>query len=1063
MNALESAFVAAHPVLRIGVDAGYAPYSYFDTNGDFNGVAAEFVARIESLLGIRFKPVGNLSWPQILRAAADKRLDVIATAVKLPERESYLAFTQIYLPTPLVILTRKDETQINASEDLGGHRVALVKGYSSTQQVIGLLSDIQPVLVETPLEGLRSLSAGQTDAYIGVLGVSSYLAEQNGIGNLHVANAFDMQTNGQRFAVRKDWPVLARLIDRALKAIPQADKAAIFKRWLPVTSANTSLRNWRYWRWVEWFAIVLVLALGLFALWHWQLKIQLAQRTKELHKVLDERNRSLAAREQTLALLEQVQREQLATTHRLQSILEHTPANVFIKHADGRYLYINENLARQWGVTKEQVIGKTDHDLIDAGLADELRTQDRQVLSSGTAGTFDLELPTANGRGNFLTVKFPISAEVGSAPHALTQLCGIGIDTTGHKRAEAQIRAHHQILESVFQSIPDLFFRLTADGTILDYLANRDDDLYLPPEAFLERRMQDVLPPPANRLFARKIRQAVESGHLTSFVYALTVAAGQRHYEARLKRVAAGSEIVVIIRDITAQYQDQQALKRSRADLARAQFIGGLGNWSWDVNGGGIEWSEQLYRILGMKPQQPVLGYRQFITRVHAQDRLAFRTYSRELLHSKPDTPVSAFRYRVVLPNGEIRWLETFVEAEFTEQGHLARLFGTVQDISEDILAQQNLQAQTAHIQTLLNTTHDGYILADAQGRIEDVNPAYCELLGYQRDELIGMTVAQIEVSLTETQVQERIEVMRATGGARFETRHRHRDGRVLELEVSITLMERNDQPLFAAFVHDITVRKQVTAELDRAYAELEQRVSERTAELSAANQELEAFSYSVSHDLRAPLRAIQGFEQALMEDFHDNLPPQAQEYLQEIAIGSRRMNEQIEGLLALSRSTRSELQRENVRLDLLVLEIHSRFCRRAPERKVHFSTPEPLPANADIKLLKSLLEILLENAWKYTSGTVQAEITFLSRMDNAEIIYALRDNGCGFDMRFADKLFQPFQRLHNQSEYPGLGIGLATAQRIVRRHGGWIQGQGQPGGGACFEFTLSPAQEAKA
>ncbi len=230
----ETRWLAAHPVIRIGVDPGYAPYAYVDAQGRFRGVAAEFADKVSALLGIRMELVPLPSWTDIIEAAKAHRIDVITTAVKLPEREAYLGFTRMYIPTPLVIVTRADTPRLESPDDLQHYPVALVTRYAGSKKVLQRHPDLKVLFVETPLEGLRAVSAGDADAYVGVLGVSTWLASQHGLSNLKVNIGFEMVENGQNYGVRKDWPELVALLDKALAAIPDEDKAAIFWRWVPV-------------------------------------------------------------------------------------------------------------------------------------------------------------------------------------------------------------------------------------------------------------------------------------------------------------------------------------------------------------------------------------------------------------------------------------------------------------------------------------------------------------------------------------------------------------------------------------------------------------------------------------------------------------------------------------------------------------------------------------------------------------------------------------------------------------------------------------------------------------
>jgi signal transduction histidine kinase len=236
----------------------------------------------------------------------------------------------------------------------------------------------------------------------------------------------------------------------------------------------------------------------------------------------------------------------------------------------------------------------------------------------------------------------------------------------------------------------------------------------------------------------------------------------------------------------------------------------------------------------------------------------------------------------------------------------------------------------------------------------------------------------------------------------------------------------------------------------------LESKVDERTRELAASNQELEAFSYSVSHDLRAPLRTIDGFSLALEEDFAEKLDAQGKDYISRVRNGVQRMGTLIDSLLQLSRVTRSDVQRELIDLSQLATLVFREIQASDPEREVNWIAQPGVIAEADPRLMRIAFENLVGNAWKFTARSPDATVTFGSSPQNGKTVYFLRDNGAGFDMAYVDRLFTAFQRLHGERDFKGSGIGLATVSRIIRRHHGSIWAEGEPGKGATFFFTLA-------
>jgi signal transduction histidine kinase len=279
------------------------------------------------------------------------------------------------------------------------------------------------------------------------------------------------------------------------------------------------------------------------------------------------------------------------------------------------------------------------------------------------------------------------------------------------------------------------------------------------------------------------------------------------------------------------------------------------------------------------------------------------------------------------------------------------------------------------------------------------------------------------------------------------------------EIERRTRALESSNQGL----EHEVAERRRAEEEVQRLNAELEKRVRERTAQLEAANKELEAFSFSVSHDLRAPLRAIDGFSQALLEDFPKNVSDEANRYLLRIQSSTQRMGQLIEDLLNLARVSRGALSRRTVDVSSLARQVVVDLQQRDPGRTVEVSIWDGLSADADPRLLRAALENLIGNAWKFTSKAASPRIEIGALHDGGQTTFFVRDNGAGFDMAYSDKLFGAFQRLHAANDYTGTGIGLATVQRIVHRHGGRIWADAQVGKGAVFHFTLPESAEQSA
>jgi light-regulated signal transduction histidine kinase (bacteriophytochrome) len=290
-----------------------------------------------------------------------------------------------------------------------------------------------------------------------------------------------------------------------------------------------------------------------------------------------------------------------------------------------------------------------------------------------------------------------------------------------------------------------------------------------------------------------------------------------------------------------------------------------------------------------------------------------------------------------------------------------------------------------------------------------------------------------------------------------FETVRLRKDGTTVDISVTVSAIRDSEGRIVGAskVARDITEWKGAQATISRLNAELERRVAERTAQLEAANRELEAFSYSVSHDLRAPLRAIDGFSQAVMEDFSGLLPAEGVRYLQTIRSGAQRMGALIDDLLAFARLHRQPVEAQIVDTDRIVRAALADLGSPWPDRRVDLRIGELPACRGDPVMLRQVWTNLLSNALKYTRKRDPATIDVGSANEAGEQVFFVRDNGTGFDMRYSDKLFGVFQRLHRADEYEGTGVGLAIVQRIVQRHGGKAWGEAAIDRGATFYFTL--------
>jgi PAS domain S-box-containing protein len=391
--------------------------------------------------------------------------------------------------------------------------------------------------------------------------------------------------------------------------------------------------------------------------------------------------------------------------------------------------------------------------------------------------------------------------------------------------------------------------------------------------------------------------------------------------------------------------------------------------------------------------------------------------------------------------------LEQRVEERTSELTRANELL--TQEVSERKQTEEALRQSEERFRLMVSDVKDYAILMlDPDGRVASWNAGAERTKGYRAEEIIGEHFSRFYPAEERQSGRAALALQTALEQGRYEDEgwRVRKDGSRFWADVVVTTLRDKTGQLrgFCKVTRDVTDRKRNEELLRLQYAQLE-----------TANKELDAFSYSVSHDLRAPLRGIDGFSQALLEDYGDKLDAPGQDYLQRVRTAAQRMSALIDDLLNLSRVTRSEIRREKLDLSAVVRSIADELQRGTPTRNVTFVITDGLTVNGDSRLLRVAIENLLGNAWKYTSGHPCARIEFGLDQSNGQPAYFIRDDGAGFDPRYSDRLFGAFQRLHALTEFPGTGIGLATVQRIIRRHGGEIWADGAVEKGATFHFTL--------
>ncbi|MBL8058035.1 MAG: PAS domain S-box protein, partial [Anaerolineales bacterium] len=578
----------------------------------------------------------------------------------------------------------------------------------------------------------------------------------------------------------------------------------------------------------------------------------------------------------------------------------------------------------------------------------------------------------------------------------------------------------------------------------------------------LGRTLTDLLPPAVAEDFLATGREVERAGGPLSFERRLPVGGQLRCFQIINYPVynAAGEfeGVAGIALDITERQAAEAALREREAQFRLISELTSDYTFSFRAAPDGalrLEWSlGAVERISGYSLAE-LEAAEDWLVLVHPADRPALQDFLRARLAE--GTPGSQ-EFRLVARSGASRQILGYFRPLPDETGRVGRLLGSGQDITERRQAEQALRLT----QFTVDRAADAIFWIRADGRLRAANEAAGRLLGYSHGELLARSVLDLAAELSAAAWSAQWEILRQRGALQYETILRTRDGRLFPAEVSASFLEFGGQTLACAFARDITERRRAAAELERLNADLEERVRERTARLEAATQEMETFSYSVSHDLRAPLRAINGFAAILAERHAAGLNAEGRRYLDNIVTAGGRMSQLIDDLLAYSRVGRRAVRRGPVPLRPLLEEVGQELAARAAEARAEVSLPAELPlVQADPGLLRQIFGNLLENALLYHRPGVPPRIAITVQWAAAgQVVIAVADNGLGIRPEYQERIFDVFQRLHGDDQYPGTGLGLALVRKAAGLLNGMVWVESTEGQGSTF-FVRLPTEAA--
>ncbi len=750
---------------------------------------------------------------------------------------------------------------------------------------------------------------------------------------------------------------------------------------------------------------------------------------------------------------------------RYRDILENIADIIYIFDDRGNVIFANDAAAKLFGYSGDEMLRLNTKTLLTSDSYQRVMRIYEEQMRGQDVGPFEIDLYDKEGEIHTIESRERLIWD----RDRIIEIHGIGRDISERRRAEEALRGSELKYRNMIMNLSEAFYGVSLDGILLDHNVEFNRILGFDPDANLAgARLPDFWQHPEDR--KEYLEKVTRQGSIRSYLVAAKRQDGEKIFVELNARIVADERgnpehIEGSFIEVTDRKRAEEALRESEG---QARFLADIVEKADQPFGVGYPdgrlgtFNRAFCELTGYTAEElRVLDWAKVLT---PPEWVEYE--NTELAELERTGRPVRYEKEYIRKDGTRVPIELLVHVVRDGQGNVQHYFSFITDITERKRAEEAVQKSAKFLDSIIDQSPVPTWISDERGTLIRINRACCDLLRITPEEVTGKyNVLDDNIVKEQGHLAEVRAVFDKGATARFDLEYDTgrvtgldlKDGASVYLDVTIFPVRDPAGKITNAVIQhqDITKRKRDEAEIKQLNEELEQRVLDRTAQLEAANSELEAFSYSVSHDLRTPLRAIDGFTKVLTEEYAKTLDAEGRRLTGVIRDNAGRMGKLIDDLLAFSRVGRSELQIGTVNMELVARSVFFELTTEADRERIDFTVRDLPWGDGDAAMIRQVWTNLISNAVKFSSMKERAVIEVGGEERDGRAIYSIRDNGAGFDMKYSGKLFGVFQRLHGEKEFPGTGVGLAIVQRVIHRHGGSVWAEGEVEGGAVFHFSL--------